>query len=62
MDNNENLLNLKEAARRLTINHKTLRKWCQNKLIEHINFPDGRIRIPEKEVERIMTRTKKKEY
>lgn len=57
---NEKLINFKKAARKLTVDVRTLKKWCQNGYVEYIELPDGRIRIPEKEIERILTRTTRK--
>lgn len=57
----ERLYKLSEIADRLAIKYKTLWKWCRiEKTVRVIVMDSGSLRIPESEVERLLTQTEPK--
>ena len=51
---NEQLLTVGEACRRLGIHPQTLRKWDREGHIRVVRYPGGKRRIPVSEIDRIM--------
>lgn len=52
----EQPLRLGEAARRTGVSADTLRRWIRAGHVEYVQLPSGERRIPEGEVERVLTR------
>ena len=48
------LMRLKEAAEKLGVCVKTVRRWCDTGRIKCVRLPSGHRRIPEEEVEKIL--------
>ena len=46
-----NLLPLREAARRLCVDTRTLRGWAVAGIIGHVTLPNGQVRFREEELE-----------
>lgn len=50
----EQLLTIKEAAQRLGLREKTLRRWVALRKIEYIKAGTRAVRIPSSEIDRII--------
>jgi len=55
------MLTVTEFAARLSVNRKTIHRYIKQGKIGCIRLPSGHIRIPEKEIERLMGIDKTKE-
>ena len=52
---------MKEAAEKLGVCVKTVRRWCDTGRIKCVRLPSGHRRIPEEEVERLLGNLKDKD-
>jgi DNA-binding transcriptional MerR regulator len=47
------MLQIREAARTLGVDHKTLRRWCDRGLVPHIKLPSGYRRFTPEHIQAI---------
>ncbi|MGA2424403.1 MAG: TOBE domain-containing protein [Terriglobales bacterium] len=57
-NNNEDLLQLRDAALQLGVSFPTIKQWIYKKKIRSIQTPGGHHRIPRSEVDKLLFRTR----